>query len=88
MVRQNPIRFTGDFKQNVPTNILAAVPDEKDVLFKSAPFKDDPPQGMDINEAMNLDDKTLEEKAALCFPIGSVWERKEFERTLTNFYCF
>ncbi|GFH52560.1 predicted protein [Chaetoceros tenuissimus] len=79
------IRFTGSYKNNVPTNILAAVPDVKDVLFKSTHFEDEPPQGMDVNEAMNLDDKTLEQKAALCFPIGSVWERKEFERTLTDF---
>ncbi|GFH59584.1 hypothetical protein CTEN210_16060 [Chaetoceros tenuissimus] len=85
MGRQHDIRFTGNFKQNVPTNILAAVPDEYDVLFKTAPFEHNLPLGMDVNEAMNLDDKNLEEKAALCFPIGSVWQRKEFERKLTHF---
>ena len=85
MDRQNPICFTGSYEKNVPTNILAVVPDEKDVLFKTAFFKDEPPKGMNVNEAMNLNGKTLEEKAALCFPKDSVWQRKEFERKLTNF---
>ena len=85
MKRKNLIRFTGKYEDNVPTNILDAVPDEENVLFKSSLFRNEPPIGIDVNEAMNLNDKTLEQKAECCFPIGSVWERKEFERKLTHF---
>ncbi|GFH44179.1 predicted protein [Chaetoceros tenuissimus] len=85
MVREHSIKFTGVHGHKVPTDILDAIPDVEDVLFKSKFFENEPPEGMDVNEAMNLEGKTLEQKAECCFPPGSVWERKEFERKFTHF---
>lgn len=82
--RENEITFTGKGKGNIPQNILDDIPDVPGIIMKSKFFEKSITQCMDVDEANNLQDKNLEEKVALCFPVNSVWQRKEFKQRITQ----
>lgn len=59
MEREYPISFSGNFREKVPTNILEAIEDVEGVLLKSSHFENEPPKGIDVDEAMNLNNLTM-----------------------------
>jgi len=83
--RQNTIQFDSTLGvDRIPPDILQLVPDVPGIVFKSSYFVKGSSEPKSVPEVEKLK-IGMHEMAALCFPVGSVWQRKEFDVKFTAF---